>query len=349
MAVMERSAKVTALPGGLARHGFEVKTIHYGSRQAQVIHTPSGVPFAPLEVYDGPYPTQDAKLARYMQAARWSQRNDYKAAFWRFPTFLRKAGWNADFAFAMLHHDQPAEAKALSEGVDSLGGYLVPPDFLSEIVSAVSEQSLLGMATLRPTTSDVLYAPRFLPSLVAPSVRSTRLEPTVTGETPNQTPVTDTQFGLLPVLVRVFRSKVRVSRDLLMDAEWAMAYLKDAFARDLGTQINQQVLVGHDPTGALVNFEGILANPAIPTTNLQPGAGDTLSTTSEAQWRALKSSLPGQYRNNAVVIMGTDLLTAWENQAPGPSGRPTSVRRDDYRSEERRVGKECRSRWSPYH
>ena len=23
--------------------------------------------------------------------------------------------------------------------------------------------------------------------------------------------------------------------------------------------------------------------------------------------------------------------------------------RDDYRSEERRVGKECRSRWSPYH
>src|SRR2546430_12316467 len=26
-----------------------------------------------------------------------------------------------------------------------------------------------------------------------------------------------------------------------------------------------------------------------------------------------------------------------------------SARGDDYRSEERRVGKECRSRWSPYH
>ena len=30
-------------------------------------------------------------------------------------------------------------------------------------------------------------------------------------------------------------------------------------------------------------------------------------------------------------------------------GHTTSVIRHMYRSEERRVGKECRSRWSPYH
>ena len=28
---------------------------------------------------------------------------------------------------------------------------------------------------------------------------------------------------------------------------------------------------------------------------------------------------------------------------------PHPILSDDYRSEERRVGKECRSRWSPYH
>src|SRR2546425_10067707 len=38
--------------------------------------------------------------------------------------------------------------------------------------------------------------------------------------------------------------------------------------------------------------------------------------------------------------------------APIPTGDHGAQRRgvdDEYRSEERRVGKECRSRWSPYH
>src|SRR5215813_14645179 len=35
--------------------------------------------------------------------------------------------------------------------------------------------------------------------------------------------------------------------------------------------------------------------------------------------------------------------------APWPSHRPPPACGDRERSEERRVGKECRSRWSPYH
>src|SRR2546430_13200177 len=34
---------------------------------------------------------------------------------------------------------------------------------------------------------------------------------------------------------------------------------------------------------------------------------------------------------------------------PGFRGAPTIILCHGYRSEERRVGKECRSRWSPYH
>ena len=42
-----------------------------------------------------------------------------------------------------------------------------------------------------------------------------------------------------------------------------------------------------------------------------------------------------------------DAILIWQKYIPDPQKIPLA---DDYfRSEERRVGKECRSRWSPYH
>src|SRR5258708_16408707 len=49
----------------------------------------------------------------------------------------------------------------------------------------------------------------------------------------------------------------------------------------------------------------------------------------------------GTYR---VMIHDRDTLGFYIS--PGKQGR---IMREKYRSEERRVGKECRSRWSPYH
>src|SRR2546421_5245208 len=43
-----------------------------------------------------------------------------------------------------------------------------------------------------------------------------------------------------------------------------------------------------------------------------------------------------------------DELICWESSAPIPSNN-FSFKSSGMRSEERRVGKECRSRWSPYH
>ena len=40
-------------------------------------------------------------------------------------------------------------------------------------------------------------------------------------------------------------------------------------------------------------------------------------------------------------------VTEWDAYLPGDAGPVTST--PPPRSEERRVGKECRSRWSPYH
>src|ERR1039457_2281665 len=39
----------------------------------------------------------------------------------------------------------------------------------------------------------------------------------------------------------------------------------------------------------------------------------------------------------------------WGDRRHGGDGRGERKRADPHRSEERRVGKECRSRWSPYH
>ena len=58
------------------------------------------------------------------------------------------------------------------------------------------------------------------------------------------------------------------------------------------------------------------------------------------------------------AALATGLLTLAGDQSVARSSREREARRDDSvlsrpagrpRSEERRVGKECRSRWSPYH
>ena len=42
-------------------------------------------------------------------------------------------------------------------------------------------------------------------------------------------------------------------------------------------------------------------------------------------------------------------LSGYTERDLGESGRDQLITEKDSRSEERRVGKECRSRWSPYH
>ena len=56
-------------------------------------------------------------------------------------------------------------------------------------------------------------------------------------------------------------------------------------------------------------------------------------------------------RVTAVGLCGTDLhiVAGAANYNCDDSGRARPLCEEPQRSEERRVGKECRSRWSPYH
>ena len=62
----------------------------------------------------------------------------------------------------------------------------------------------------------------------------------------------------------------------------------------------------------------------------------------------------GEYKNDKLVYKGHVTLGVggkplWRDQQNGQIlDTPTRVKSPS-RSEERRVGKECRSRWSPYH
>ena len=55
------------------------------------------------------------------------------------------------------------------------------------------------------------------------------------------------------------------------------------------------------------------------------------------------------YLREKNIDVATKTIYGWENGQTQPSADNLMHLCRFYRSEERRVGKECRSRWSPYH
>src|SRR5258708_39603265 len=64
-------------------------------------------------------------------------------------------------------------------------------------------------------------------------------------------------------------------------------------------------------------------------------------------WKAVDSMAPAAYQGKALPGVGSKIVASVEVISNG--GFANLGSRTIYRSEERRVGKECRSRWSPYH
>src|SRR3712207_9197062 len=63
----------------------------------------------------------------------------------------------------------------------------------------------------------------------------------------------------------------------------------------------------------------------------------------------LGMDVPEQYGGGGVEDFRYNAILAAEGTRVGASGLGFTLHNDVVRSEERRVGKECRSRWSPYH
>src|SRR5690348_9158695 len=100
-------------------------------------------------------------------------------------------------------------------------------------------------------------------------------------------------------------------------------------------------------TEAGMGAKGIIASAAGLAILLEEGIGDTI--------RVSLTPRPGGDRTEEVQVaqqilqsLGLRNFTPQVSACPG-CGRTTSTFFQEMRSEERRVGKECRSRWSPYH
>src|SRR2546427_8813858 len=92
-----------------------------------------------------------------------------------------------------------------------------------------------------------------------------------------------------------------------------------------------------------------------PATIFARGARDSLLEPFRPSWAeaiAPHGRAPGDlyfaaYQTPAVIVYATQAVKP--EQAPEDLDDPLAPRWKGKRSEERRVGKECRSRWSPYH
>ena len=99
-------------------------------------------------------------------------------------------------------------------------------------------------------------------------------------------------------------------------------------------------------------IEDLAASYRIPLVNLIDGSGGSVTSINKRG----HSIFPGVHGfERSVELLGTVPVVSavLGTAAGGPAGRAIlshwSVMVDGTRSEERRVGKECRSRWSPYH
>src|SRR5256885_5294517 len=78
-------------------------------------------------------------------------------------------------------------------------------------------------------------------------------------------------------------------------------------------------------------------------------SSDVCSSDLEVQSEPGKGTIFEVFLPASETAAGTPGQQAAAKKLPGGSERILVVEDDEKRSEERRVGKECRSRWSPYH
>jgi preprotein translocase subunit SecA len=146
-----------------------------------------------------------------------------------------------------------------------------------------------------------------------------------------------------PARTEAFKGRLAHGESLDEMLPEAFALAREAARRVLGERpFDVQIM------GSLVLHQGKIVE-------MKTGEGKTLSSVSAAYVNALSGK-------GVHIVTVNDYLAERDSQWMGRiftflgltvgcilSNMDNDARRKAYRSEERRVGKECRSRWSPYH
>lgn len=284
----------------LINAGWEVK--------GGMVHIPTSmgksVPMYSEEVLFGAIPSDDKDAAEYFVQSRSVVQPIYRQAYTK---YLHLCGKNRSesMAFMALTGD---ERKALSEGVDGSGGYLVPPDLQAEILVRLGQKAVIrSMARVVNTSRDRVVWPRILPhgDTTLDSIYSSGFVGGWVGETPAFSE-TDPGFGQFEVSIKKVRVATKLSNDFVADSitditSWLamngsenLALVEDAgFISGVGGALQPQGLL-NDPDLKTVDVEGSTANTLINTAASNGSANKLINLT---------YALPSQYAGNAQWLM----------------------------------------------
>lgn len=226
---------------------------------AKATHAP--LTSMPGQTGDNPEPVKTGRAA-----------NSYKRAFWD----------------AMRLNASPLEVRnALSEGVDTEGGYLVPDEFEHTLVASLADQNIMrSLAKVIQTTS----GDRKIPVV---STHGTA------GWLDEGRPYTESDESFSQVTLSAFKlgTFLKISEELLNDSAFDVeAYLASEFARRMGAAEEEAFLVGTGtgrPTGIFAASGG--GEAGVTTAKPTDITADELID--------LHYSLRAPYRKNAVWLM----------------------------------------------
>lgn len=237
---------------------------------------------------------------------------EYGAAFRRYLTALSNDQVGAK-AWEVLH-GVAAEAKALSEGTDSAGGFLVPVQMVADLIRRRPGMAVLaGRATNITASSDRVWAPRVGAASSDTTMYSSAVSVTDVGEVPAAAAAdTNPAFEQVAITMHALKAETRLSRFLVADAAFNIESL-------LAEEFGIATMLGKDDrflTGNGIGKPiGIVNDPNVTTINSGAAAALTADGIKD-----LVYGLASQYRAMSTVVLSTSALTAIRKLKDG-SGR----------------------------
>lgn len=200
----------------------------------------------------------------------------------------------------------PNDAKTLSEGVDSAGGFLVPPDYHAELIRKIAAQAVVrSLARVVNVGRDIAQWPRV--NYTADDKYTSGVRMTWTGEIPASATahrVTDPVFGLINIPVNTAMASMPISNDLIEDAAFdVIGASTDLLAEAFALGENDAFINGDGVAKPL----GLLAQADTPDGPGVVNSGSASALTGDGLI-ALYYALAAQYRANAVFVMNSNTL-----------------------------------------
>lgn len=183
---------------------------------------------------------------------------------------------------------------ALSEGVDTEGGYLVPDEFENTLVKALEHESAVRALAHVFTTSNGLHK---IPIVTTKGVANWIDEGAAYGES-------DDVFGSEQIDAHKVGTIIKVSEELLNDSAFDLEkYFQEEFARRIGNKEEEAFIIGDGskkPTGILNATGGA---------DIGVTAGSATAITAD-EIIDLYYSLKSSYRKNAVWLVNDSTVAA---------------------------------------